>query len=82
MSERATSWPDLLRRWDERQARYLPAREERFAVMLDVLALGVDALRVLDVGSGRGALSAPILERFPKHRSSSSTSIPPTVAIR
>lgn len=66
MSQSATSWPDLLRRWDEQQARYLPAREERFAVMLDVLTLGVDAPRVLDLGSGPGALSARILERFPE----------------
>lgn len=67
MGEEATSWRELLRRWDAQQERYLPAREERFAIMIDLVALlDEPAPRVLDLGSGPGALSARLLARFPR----------------
>ncbi len=67
MTARATSWPDLVKRWEAQQERYLPAREERFTVMLDLIGLAEEAApRVLDLASGPGALSARVLERFPE----------------
>ena len=31
------NWDNIMQSWDEQQTAYLPYREERFAVMLDVL---------------------------------------------
>ncbi|GAA3651443.1 class I SAM-dependent methyltransferase [Microbacterium marinilacus] len=58
----------LVRRWDAQQAAYITDRDERFQVMLDVLAAGPGkdgALVVVDLGCGPGSLAARILERFP-----------------
>lgn len=62
-------WQGWLARWDAQQAFYVPRREERFAVMLDV----VEALRgpeplVLDLASGPGSISARLLDRLPRAR--------------
>lgn len=53
--------------WDRQQAAYINRREERFAVMLDVLAETVpdDAL-VLDLACGPGSISDRVLHRFPR----------------
>ncbi|NTW04160.1 MAG: class I SAM-dependent methyltransferase, partial [Oscillochloris sp.] len=58
-----------LQRWDEQQARYLPEREERFAIMLDALAelLPPDFV-ALDLACGPGAISQRLLARFPQAR--------------
>lgn len=54
-------------RWERQQETYIPRREERFAVMLDVVEhFCGDAPRVLDLLSGPGAISARILGRFPR----------------
>jgi SAM-dependent methyltransferase len=60
----ATAWVD---RWDRQQERYLPHREERFSLMLDVVELrrGSGTLRVLDLCCGLGSISARTLVRFP-----------------
>lgn len=60
---------DLLRQWDAQQAGYITRREQRFTVMLDVLAAAVrpDAL-VLDLGCGPGSISARVTARFPEMR--------------
>jgi SAM-dependent methyltransferase len=54
-------------RWDEQQQRYLPHREERFRIMLDVVERLVgSAPRVLDVCCGTGSITRRVLERFPE----------------
>jgi trans-aconitate methyltransferase len=60
---------DVLTSWDRQQEAYVPAREQRFTVMADVLAAAVGRLtRVIDLGCGPGSLSLRLLERFPDVR--------------
>jgi len=67
--EPATDWKEWLRRWDEQQQAFLPNRERRFQVMLDVLQATIGRRgRVLDLGCGPGSLSLRILRRFPRMR--------------
>lgn len=58
---------DWLDRWDEQQERYLPHREERFQLMLDLVRPpGPRAgVRLLDLCCGTGSISARALDRFP-----------------
>lgn len=65
----------LIRNWDDQQAAYITHREQRFEVMLDVIArmcasssefeADGTGLTVLDLGCGPGSLSQRILDRFP-----------------
>ena len=57
---------ELVARWDAQQQRYLPNREERFRIMLDVVEehAGAKQLRVLDLCCGTGSISRRLLERF------------------
>lgn len=59
----------LVTSWEAQQAVYIPQRESRFALMLDLieeLALPDGRpLRVLDVACGPGSASARVLARFP-----------------
>jgi len=60
----AQTWVD---RWDRQQERYLTDREERFAVIADVVeacAGRLDPL-VIDIGCGPGSLAARLLDRIP-----------------
>ncbi|MCX4750835.1 class I SAM-dependent methyltransferase [Kitasatospora sp. NBC_01287] len=60
------SWEDWQRSWDRQQEWYLPDREERFRVMLDVVeAVGGPAPRVLDLACGTGSISRRLLARLP-----------------
>jgi SAM-dependent methyltransferase len=62
--ERARYWLD---RWDRQQEYYMPDREERFAVVADVvqeLVARPDPL-VVDLGIGPGSLAVRLLERLP-----------------
>jgi SAM-dependent methyltransferase len=63
----STDWAELVRRWDAQQERYLPDREQRFALMGDVIAHAnpAGAPRILDLCCGTGSISARLLERFP-----------------
>ena len=62
-------WKRWLQRWDAQQAGYVPEREERFRVMLDVLdALLPGEFVALDLACGPGAISQRLLERFPRAR--------------
>jgi trans-aconitate methyltransferase len=62
-------WELWLRRWDEQQTGYVPEREERFRVMLDVLeALLPEEFVALDLACGPGAISQRLLARFPRAR--------------
>ncbi|RIQ18216.1 class I SAM-dependent methyltransferase [Jiangella rhizosphaerae] len=68
----------LVRAWDDQQAAYINHREQRFDIVLDVVArhcatsadLGDDGagLTVLDLACGPGSLSARVLDRLPAAR--------------
>ncbi|HEV7625916.1 MAG TPA: class I SAM-dependent methyltransferase, partial [Streptomyces sp.] len=61
------AWQDS---WDRQQECYLPDREERFRVMLDMVeALVGPEARVLDLACGTGSISDRLLRRFPAARS-------------
>ena len=60
-------WAAWQESWDRQQEWYLPDREERFRVMLDMVeALVGPEPRVLDLACGTGSITARLLERFPK----------------
>lgn len=63
-----TDWADWVERWDLQQERYLPHREERIALMLDVVESqrGGGGLRILDLCCGLGSISTRVLARFPE----------------
>lgn len=66
----AIDWAGWLRRWDAQQQGYLPEREARFEVMLDVLEVLLPAQFVaLDLAAGPGSISQRLLDRFPRARS-------------
>lgn len=62
----ARSW---VSRWDAQQERYVADREERFAVIGDVVAdvvrTGRQGATVVDLGCGPGSLSARLADRLP-----------------
>ena len=62
-----TDWTSWQRSWDRQQEWYLPDREERFRVMLDLVeaCVGPEA-KVLDLACGTGSISDRLLRRFPK----------------
>jgi SAM-dependent methyltransferase len=62
-------WAHWLQRWDAQQEGYVPDRETRFSVMLDVLdELMPDSFVALDLGCGPGSISQRLLARFPAAR--------------
>lgn len=62
-------WSAWLQRWDRQQQGYLPAREERFAIMFDALeGLLPSEFVALDLACGPGSLSQRLLARFPAAR--------------
>ncbi|MFI7100633.1 class I SAM-dependent methyltransferase [Streptomyces sp. NPDC050161] len=61
------SWQDS---WDRQQEWYMPDREERFRVMLDMVeALAGPAPAVLDLACGTGSITGRLLKRLPDARS-------------
>ena len=63
-------WQDWMQRYDQQQSTYLPDREQRFTVMLDVLeTLLPDHFVALDLACGPGSMSQRLLSRFPQARS-------------
>jgi len=64
--QQARHWLD---RWDRQQEFYLADREERFAVIADVVeaACGAEPL-VVDLGVGPGSLAVRLLDRLPGAR--------------
>jgi SAM-dependent methyltransferase len=59
-----TTWLD---RWDAQQETYLPEREERFEVLVDLLeAAAGPAARVLDLACGPASLAMRVLARLPE----------------
>ena len=60
-------WQAWQASWDRQQEWYLPDREERFRVMLDMVeALVGPEPRVLDLACGTGSISDRVLARLPK----------------
>ncbi|WP_171118357.1 MULTISPECIES: class I SAM-dependent methyltransferase [Streptomyces] len=61
-----TDWNAWQESWDRQQEWYMPDREERFRVMLDMVeAFAGTAPRVLDLACGTGTITARLLARFP-----------------
>ncbi|WP_370414846.1 trans-aconitate 2-methyltransferase [Streptomyces fradiae] len=62
-----TDWAAAWQRsWDRQQEWYMPDREERFRVMLDMVeALVGPEPRVLDLACGTGSITSRLLRRFP-----------------
>jgi SAM-dependent methyltransferase len=59
-------WNAWQESWDRQQEWYMPDREERFRIMLDMVeALTGPAPRVLDLACGTGTITARLLARFP-----------------
>ncbi|MFF4577240.1 class I SAM-dependent methyltransferase [Streptomyces sp. NPDC001373] len=62
-----TDWQAWQDSWDRQQEWYMPDREERFRVMLDMVeALTGPAPRVLDLACGTGSITDRLLKRFPE----------------
>ncbi|MGW3725077.1 class I SAM-dependent methyltransferase [Streptomyces sp. NPDC000851] len=77
-----TDWQAWQRSWDRQQEWYMPDREERFRVMLDMLeAFTGDEPRVLDLACGTGSITARLFERFPKATSTGIDLDPALLAI-
>ncbi|WP_031083141.1 class I SAM-dependent methyltransferase [Streptomyces sp. NRRL WC-3549] len=61
-----TDWRSWQESWDRQQEWYMPDREERFRVMLDMVEAVVgSAPRVLDLACGTGSITDRLLRRFP-----------------
>ncbi|MGW2521284.1 class I SAM-dependent methyltransferase [Streptomyces sp. NPDC001617] len=61
-----TDWQAWQESWDRQQEWYMPDREDRFRIMLDMVeALVGTAPRVLDLACGTGTITARLLARFP-----------------
>ncbi|MFI5753813.1 class I SAM-dependent methyltransferase [Streptomyces sp. NPDC051569] len=68
MTETATGtdWHGWQESWDRQQEWYLPDREERFRVMLDMVEATVGPEpRVLDLACGTGSITDRLLRRLP-----------------
>ncbi|MFD7444257.1 class I SAM-dependent methyltransferase [Streptomyces sp. NPDC059909] len=62
-----TDWQAWQESWDRQQEWYMPDREERFRVMLDMVeAVAGPEPRVLDLACGTGSITDRLLKRFPK----------------
>jgi SAM-dependent methyltransferase len=65
----AVDWSGWLERWDAQQAFYAPRREERFAVMIDLVEqVCGEAPLVLDLACGPGSIAQRVLARLPRAR--------------
>lgn len=63
-------WQNWMQRWDQQQRVYLPDREERFTIMMDVLeVLLPEQFVAIDLACGPGSISQRLLTRFPQARS-------------
>lgn len=65
-----TDWRAWQESWDRQQEWYMPDREERFRVMLDMVeAFAGPAPRVLDLACGTGSITDRLLKRCPEAES-------------
>ncbi|MFF8277625.1 class I SAM-dependent methyltransferase [Streptomyces lateritius] len=77
-----TDWAAWQRSWDRQQEWYMPDREERFRVMLDMVEAVVGPEpRVLDLACGTGSITDRLLKRFPGARSTGVDLDPALLAI-
>ncbi|MFF4257306.1 class I SAM-dependent methyltransferase [Streptomyces sp. NPDC001663] len=77
-----TDWQAWQESWDRQQEWYMPDREERFRIMLDMVeALVGTAPRVLDLACGTGSITARLLARFPEATSTGVDLDPALLAI-
>lgn len=77
-----TDWRAWQESWDRQQEWYMPDREERFRVMLDMVeALVGPEPRVLDLACGTGSITDRLLQRFPKATSTGVDLDPALLAI-
>jgi SAM-dependent methyltransferase len=59
-------WTAWLQRWEAQQSRGLPAREERFQVMIDFVRAAVGpAPKLVDLGCGPGSLTVRLADGLP-----------------
>ncbi|XRQ06624.1 class I SAM-dependent methyltransferase [Actinomadura welshii] len=78
----AATWQAWQDSWDRQQEWYMPDREERFRVMLDMVeALAGSEPNVLDLACGTGSITDRLLKRFPKARSTGVDIDPALLAI-
>ncbi|MFI9490062.1 MULTISPECIES: class I SAM-dependent methyltransferase [Streptomyces] len=81
-STRGTDWRSWQESWDRQQEWYMPDREERFRVMLDMVEAVVGpAPRVLDLACGTGSITDRLLKRFPEATSTGVDLDPALLAI-
>lgn len=77
-----TDWQAWQDSWDRQQEWYMPDREERFRVMLDMVEAVVGpAPRVLDLACGTGSITDRLLKRFPEATSTGVDLDPALLAI-
>ncbi|MFB7587440.1 class I SAM-dependent methyltransferase [Streptomyces sp. NPDC056169] len=77
-----TDWAGWQQSWDRQQEWYMPDREERFRVMLDMVeALVGPKPRVLDLACGTGSITDRLLRRFPEATSTGVDLDPALLAI-
>ncbi|MFI8825735.1 class I SAM-dependent methyltransferase [Streptomyces sp. NPDC053431] len=77
-----TDWAAWQQSWDRQQEWYMPDREERFGVMLDMVeALVGPEPRVLDLACGTGSITDRLLSRFPRATSTGVDLDPALLAI-
>ncbi|MEU3426775.1 class I SAM-dependent methyltransferase [Streptomyces gardneri] len=77
-----TDWADWQQSWDRQQEWYMPDREERFRVMLDMVeGLVGPKPRVLDLACGTGSITDRLLRRFPEATSTGVDLDPALLAI-
>ncbi|MFF1284138.1 class I SAM-dependent methyltransferase [Streptomyces sp. NPDC058299] len=81
-TDTGTDWAAWQESWDRQQEGYMPDREERFRIMLDMVeALVGTAPRVLDLACGTGSITARLLRRFPRATSTGVDLDPALLAI-
>lgn len=81
-SAAGTDWRSWQESWDRRQEWYVPGREERFRIMLDVVEAVVGPEpSVLDLACGTGSITDRLLRRFPKATSTGVDLDPALLAI-
>ncbi|RII16026.1 trans-aconitate 2-methyltransferase [Streptomyces sp. YIM 130001] len=77
-----TDWLAWQESWDRQQEWYMPDREERFRVMLDMVEATVGPEpRVLDLACGTGSITDRLLKRFPNATSTGVDLDPALLAI-
>ncbi|GAA3831893.1 class I SAM-dependent methyltransferase [Streptomyces coacervatus] len=77
-----TDWQAWQESWDRQQECYMPDREERFRIMLDMVEACVGPEpRILDLACGTGSITARLFARFPNATSTGIDLDPALLAI-